>query len=95
MSADLLNVRVERRTSEAEDICSYELVSADGSPLPAFSAGSHIDVHVGPNLVRQYSLCNPPHETHRYLIGVLRDPASRGGSPVSYTHLTLPTNREV
>ena len=80
MSADLLNVRVERRTSEAEDICSYELVSADGSPLPAFSAGSHIDVHVGPNLVRQYSLCNPPHETHRYLIGVLRDPASRGGS---------------
>ncbi|HWW69721.1 MAG TPA: PDR/VanB family oxidoreductase [Duganella sp.] len=80
MSADLLNVRVERRTSEAEDICSYELVSADGSPLPAFSAGSHIDVHVGPGLVRQYSLCNPPHETHRYLIGVLRDPASRGGS---------------
>ena len=80
MSADLLNVRVERRTSEAEDICSYELVSADGSPLPAFSAGSHIDVHVGPNLVRQYSLCNPPYETHRYLIGVLRDPASRGGS---------------
>ncbi|MEV4779392.1 PDR/VanB family oxidoreductase [Burkholderia sp. LMU1-1-1.1] len=80
MSADLLNVRVERRTSEAEDICSYELVSVDGSPLPAFSAGSHIDVHVGPGLVRQYSLCNPPHETHRYLIGVLRDPASRGGS---------------
>ena len=80
MSADLLNVRVERRISEAEDICSYELVSADGSPLPAFSAGSHIDVHVGPDLVRQYSLCNPPHETHRYLIGVLRDPASRGGS---------------
>ncbi|MBP1203459.1 vanillate O-demethylase ferredoxin subunit [Duganella sp. 1411] len=80
MSADLLKVRVERRASEAEDICSYELVSADGSPLPAFSAGSHIDVHVGPGLVRQYSLCNPPHETHRYLIGVLRDPASRGGS---------------
>jgi len=80
MSTDLLNVRVERRTSEAEDICSYELVSVDGSPLPAFSAGSHIDVHVGPELVRQYSLCNPPHETHRYLIGVLRDPASRGGS---------------
>ena len=80
MSADLLNVRVERRSSEAEDICSYELVSADGKPLPAFSAGSHIDVHVGPDLVRQYSLCNPPHETHRYLIGVLRDPASRGGS---------------
>nr|WP_315393794.1 PDR/VanB family oxidoreductase [uncultured Duganella sp.] len=80
MSADLLSVLVQRRASEAEDICSYELVSVDGSPLPAFSAGSHIDVHVGAGLVRQYSLCNPPHETHRYVIGVLRDPASRGGS---------------
>jgi vanillate O-demethylase ferredoxin subunit len=80
MSAELLKVRVERRTNEAEDICSYELVSADGTPLPAFAAGSHIDVHVGEGLVRQYSLCNPPHERHRYVIGVLRDPASRGGS---------------
>lgn len=80
MSADLLSVRVERRTVEAEDICSYELVSADGAPLPAFSAGAHIDVHVAPGLVRQYSLCNPPHESHRYLISVLRDPSSRGGS---------------
>lgn len=80
MSGDLLQVRVERRDSEAEDICSYELVSADGAPLPAFTAGAHIDVHVAPGLVRQYSLCNPPHERHRYVIGVLRDPASRGGS---------------
>ncbi|MYM88681.1 2Fe-2S iron-sulfur cluster binding domain-containing protein [Rugamonas sp. FT82W] len=80
MSAGLLQVRVERRHAEAEDICSYELVSADGAALPPFTAGAHIDVHVAPGLVRQYSLCNPPHERHRYLIGVLRDPSSRGGS---------------
>ena len=79
MSAALLQVRVERKHQEAEDICSYELVSADGAPLPAFEAGAHIDVHIG-GLVRQYSLCNPPHERHRYVIGVLRDPCSRGGS---------------
>jgi vanillate monooxygenase ferredoxin subunit len=82
MSAGLLQVRVERKQLEAEDICSYELVSADGAPLPPFAAGAHIDVHLGAGagLVRQYSLCNPPHERHRYVIGVLRDPASRGGS---------------
>jgi vanillate O-demethylase ferredoxin subunit len=75
-----LQVRVARKAREAEDICSYELVRVDGQPLPAFSAGAHIDVHVRDGLVRQYSLCNPPHERQRYVIGVLRDPASRGGS---------------
>lgn len=52
------------------------------APLPPFSAGSHIDVHLPASaggLVRQYSLCNASHEQHRYRIAVLRD-ASRSGS---------------
>jgi vanillate monooxygenase ferredoxin subunit len=48
--------------------------------LPSFSAGSHIDVEIKPGLIRQYSLCNDPQERSRYLIGVLREPESRGGS---------------
>ncbi|MEH6437759.1 PDR/VanB family oxidoreductase, partial [Massilia sp. DD77] len=80
MSADTIEVRVAARSCEADGICSYELVRTDGQSLPPFEAGAHIDVHLGEQLVRQYSLCNAPHETHRYLIGVLRDAASRGGS---------------
>ncbi len=80
MSTSRLSVRVSRRTEEAQDICSFELVSDDGTPLPAFAAGSHIDVQVPGGPVRQYSLCNDPAESHRYLIAVLRDPRSRGGS---------------
>ncbi len=75
-----LQVQVLTRRVEAEGICSYELARADGAPLPAFSAGAHIDVHLPGGLVRQYSLCNDDRETHRYRIAVLRDPASRGGS---------------
>jgi len=75
-----LQVQVLTRRIEAEGICSYELARADGAPLPAFSAGAHIDVHLPGGLVRQYSLCNDDRETHRYRIAVLRDPASRGGS---------------
>lgn len=78
--APTLSVRVARKTVEATDICTFELVAADGAPLPAFSAGSHVDVVLPNGLTRQYSLCNDPLETHCYLIGVLRDPASRGGS---------------
>jgi vanillate O-demethylase ferredoxin subunit len=78
----MLAVRVARKATEAVDICTFELVAVDGAPLPAFSAGSHVDVALPNGLTRQYSLCNDPLETHRYLIGVLRDPASRGGSQV-------------
>ena len=80
MSAAGFSVRVARKTVEAEGICSFELVRADGQPLPAFAAGSHVDVEVPGGFTRQYSLCNDPAETHRYLIAVLRDAGSRGGS---------------
>ncbi|MDM0012111.1 PDR/VanB family oxidoreductase [Variovorax sp. J22P168] len=75
-----LKLRVARRIDEAQDVCSFELVAEDGSTLPPFSAGSHIDVHVAPGLIRQYSLSNDPAEQDRYRIAVLREPASRGGS---------------
>lgn len=75
-----LAVRVVRKVQEAQDIASFELARTDDAPLPAFSAGSHIDVQVPGGLTRQYSLCNDSGEQHRYRIAVLRDPASRGGS---------------
>jgi len=75
-----IHATVLARVEEAKDIVSFELAAADGAALPPFSAGAHIDVHIRPGLVRQYSLCNEPAERYRYQIAVLRDPCSRGGS---------------
>ncbi|WP_423457526.1 PDR/VanB family oxidoreductase [Ottowia sp. VDI28] len=75
-----LRVRVARKDQTALGITSFELVSADGVPLPAFEAGSHVDVAVPGGLTRQYSLCNDPSESHRYQIAVLNVPDGRGGS---------------
>ncbi len=80
METSWLQVRITRHVVEASDIVSLELAALPGESLPAFSAGAHVDVEIHPGLVRQYSLCNDPAESHRYLIAVLRDPASRGGS---------------
>lgn len=80
MMGPLLKVKVARRTLEAEAIGSYELEAVDGVPLPPFEAGAHIDVHVPGGLVRQYSLFELPGNEPCYRIGVLRHPASRGGS---------------
>ena len=75
-----LQVKVAARREEADGIVGLELVPVDGASLPAFTAGAHIDVHLPGGLLRQYSLCNAPHEQHHYQIGVLRDANSRGGS---------------
>jgi vanillate O-demethylase ferredoxin subunit len=75
-----LSLKVLRKKQEAQDIASFELAREDGRPLPAFSAGSHIDVQLPGGLTRQYSLCNDSVEQHRYRIAVLRDASSRGGS---------------
>ncbi|MDQ7743632.1 PDR/VanB family oxidoreductase [Hydrogenophaga pseudoflava] len=87
----LLRVRVAARQDEALDICSLDLVTIDGSALPVFSAGAHIDLHLPGGLVRQYSLCNAPGETQRYRIAVLRDAASRGGSATVHDQLQVGT----
>ena len=75
-----MKVQLIRKTEVARDIVSFELADPSGATLPAFSAGAHIDVMLADGLVRQYSLCNDPRETHRYMLGVLREPTSRGGS---------------
>ena len=83
----LLEAVVAKRWVAALDIVALELAPVTGDALPAFSAGAHIDVEVLPGLMRQYSLCNDPGETHRYVIGVLRDPNSRGGSAAVHDRL--------
>lgn len=71
---------IRSKRTEAEDIVSLELSAPDAAPLPAFTAGAHIDVSLDNGLTRSYSLVNAPSERHRYVIAVNRDPASRGGS---------------
>lgn len=73
----------------AKGVVSLEMVSVDGAQLPAFDAGSHIDLHLPGGLIRQYSLCNSSHERDRYCIAVLRDEASRGGSSAVHDELRV------
>jgi vanillate monooxygenase ferredoxin subunit len=75
----LQRVRVADIREETSDIVSLELVSADGAPLVDYTPGAHIDVHVAPGLIRQYSLYEPPGSSS-YFIAVKREAQSRGGS---------------
>jgi len=79
--ADLL---VESVELAADDVVILTLAHPDGHTLPTWTPGAHIDLVLTDDLVRQYSLCSSPSDSHRLQVGVLRAEDSRGGS--TYIH---------
>lgn len=77
MTIDLIVLEADRA---ADDVVALRLARPDGADLPGWTPGAHIDLHLGQDLVRQYSLCGDPAETAAYRIAVLATPDSRGGS---------------
>ncbi|MEU3839212.1 PDR/VanB family oxidoreductase [Streptomyces sp. NPDC028635] len=81
-----LELLVRRMTWEADGVLSVELVDPAGKPLPGWTPGAHIDLHVAGH-VRQYSLCGDPEDLGVYRVGVLNEASSRGGSRHVHTRL--------
>ncbi|GAA3389166.1 PDR/VanB family oxidoreductase [Cryptosporangium minutisporangium] len=79
-----LRLRIARRERVADGVVTLELRSPAGAALPAWAPGAHVDVALGPDLVRQYSLCGDPADRSVWRIAVLREGESRGGS--QYVH---------
>lgn len=75
-----MQLRVTRMEWEAEGVLSLTLRRPDGGKLPAWRPGAHLDLHLPGVITRQYSLCGDPRDRYSWRIGVLREPASRGGS---------------
>jgi ferredoxin-NADP reductase len=73
-------VRISAVHRQAEGVLSLELRSADGSSLPPWTPGAHIEIELAQGLVRHYSLCGNADDPDCWRIAVLREPASRGGS---------------
>ncbi|GAB3654301.1 PDR/VanB family oxidoreductase [Ramlibacter alkalitolerans] len=86
-----LNAFVHTLRFEAEDTITVDLRPVGGGELPAFTPGSHIELHLPNGLERSYSLCNNAAERHRYVVGVLKDRASRGGSRCVHEQLRIGT----
>jgi ferredoxin-NADP reductase len=84
--AEKIETRVTAIVWENEAIRRIELRPVAGL-LPSFTAGAHIDLQLPIGLSRSYSLLNSQDERHRYVIGVSREPESRGGS--RYIHQSL------
>lgn len=78
--AGMIPLVVSEIIRETPSIVSVRLESPDGSVLPPWQPGAHIDVQLITRHERQYSLCGDPADLTGYRIAVLREPRSRGGS---------------
>ncbi|MER5597260.1 PDR/VanB family oxidoreductase [Streptomyces sp. NPDC002265] len=80
MTAHEVELVVERREFAADGVLALTLCHPRGEPLPEWEPGAHIDLLLGPDLERQYSLCGDPADRGAWRIAVLREPDGRGGS---------------
>lgn len=81
--------RVVNMSWESDRVISVRFASTTGHPLPAWTAGSHIDVRLSSSMVRQYSLCGDPTDLGTYRIAVRREDHGQGGSSFVHDRLRL------
>ncbi|MCY4458853.1 MAG: reductive dehalogenase [Albidovulum sp.] len=78
--APVIQVEIVRAEKMTDGVTKFEFASVDGSELPPWTAGAHLDIVVAPEFLRQYSISGNPSDRSRYQIGVLREDEGRGGS---------------
>ncbi len=82
--APVIRVEVSKAQRMTPDVTKYEFRAVDGSDLPEWTAGAHLDIVVAPEFLRQYSMSGDPADRSKYQIGVLREDVGRGGSKLMH-----------
>lgn len=75
-----VDVEVVAREVVADGVVRLTLRPMSCAELPEWEPGAHLDLRLGPDLVRQYSLCGDRRDRSCYQVAVLREDDGRGGS---------------
>jgi len=98
MPIDALPTRIRVRLTAikyaAHDINIFQFRPLGREPLPLATAGSHIDIYLPDNVVRQYSLVLGEDEDS-YSVAVKRDANGRGGSIYMHDKLFVGAELEI
>ncbi len=82
--APVIKARLSKVEKMTAGVTKYEFSAWNGSPLPSWTAGAHLDIVVAPEFLRQYSLSGDPSDRSKYQIGVLREDEGKGGSKLMH-----------
>lgn len=80
MNTTRMQMRIIAMRYEAENTLSLELSAPGYTPLPSVEPGAHIDLYLPDDIVRSYSLITPRCTPSSYVVAILLDKNSRGGS---------------
>jgi ferredoxin-NADP reductase len=88
-STDVDTLVVTGKRAAADGVVELVLAHPDGKRLPDWAPGAHVDLMLPNGSTRQYSLCGSRWDAFRYRVGVLREPAGRGGSAFVHDRLRV------
>ena len=83
-----LSLVVSAQHFAADGVSVLELRQSDGTDLPAWQPGAHIDLALPGEMTRQYSLCGDPANPSSWRIAVLLEDEGRGGSRYVHEEIT-------
>ncbi|MEU6085833.1 PDR/VanB family oxidoreductase [Streptomyces sp. NPDC047085] len=87
-----LRLLVTSHETAADGVAQLRL---EGSELPRWEPGAHLDVVLPSGLVRQYSLCGDPEDTSSYTVAIRLVEDGRGGSREAHEQVTEGMELEV
>jgi ferredoxin-NADP reductase len=88
-----LELVVRAKEQVSDEVVMLTLADPADRTVPEWRPGAHVDLILGSNLVRQYSLCGDPADRSALRVAVLREPRGRGGS--AYVHEVLRAGQSV
>ncbi len=71
---------IAERKQVSDSVVQLRVAAVDGSPVPDWEPGAHIDLVLPSGIVRQYSLHGNPRDRGGLSISVVREAEGRGGS---------------
>ncbi|MGO1120621.1 PDR/VanB family oxidoreductase [Rhodovibrionaceae bacterium A322] len=80
MTTTSFAARLAQVTALSNDTSAFRFEALEGTPFATASAGGHLDVHLGPDLLRQYSLWDWDPDGRWASVAVKREDDGRGGS---------------
>lgn len=80
MTSNQMDLLLTEIRWEAAEVISLAFRHPEGTPLPAWQPGAHLEIALPSGKLRHYSLCGDPSDRQAYRVAVLRVEGGRGGS---------------